>query len=62
MDKEPITLNGLNKIKDELIFLKEKKKKKTKRKGLIKKKKINILREEDIQNLTYYMIEEQNLD
>ena len=25
MDKEPITLNGLNKIKDELIFLKEKK-------------------------------------
>ena len=25
MDKEPITLNGLNKLKDELIFLKEKK-------------------------------------
>ena len=25
MDKEPITLNGLNKIKEELIFLKEKK-------------------------------------
>ena len=24
MDKEPITLNGLNKLKDELIFLKEK--------------------------------------
>ena len=26
MDKEPITLNGLNKLKEELIFLKEKKK------------------------------------
>ena len=25
MDKEPITLNGLNKLKDELVFLKEKK-------------------------------------
>ena len=25
MDKEPITLNGLNKLKQELIFLKEKK-------------------------------------
>ena len=25
MNKEPITLNGLNKLKDELIFLKEKK-------------------------------------
>ena len=25
MDKEPITINGLEKIKDELIFLKEKK-------------------------------------
>ena len=25
MDKEPITLNGLNKLKEELIFLKEKK-------------------------------------
>ena len=25
MDKEPITLNGLNKIKEELVFLKEKK-------------------------------------
>ena len=25
MDKEPITLNGLNKIKEQLIFLKEKK-------------------------------------
>ena len=25
MDKEPITLNGLNKLKDELIYLKEKK-------------------------------------
>ena len=24
MDKEPITLNGLNKLKEELIFLKEK--------------------------------------
>ena len=26
MDKEPITLNGLNKLKEELIYLKEKKK------------------------------------
>ena len=25
MEKEPITLNGLNKLKEELIFLKEKK-------------------------------------
>ena len=25
MDKEPITLNGLNKLKEELIFLKKKK-------------------------------------
>ena len=25
MDKEPITINGLEKIKDELVFLKEKK-------------------------------------
>ena len=25
MDKEPITLNGLNKLKEDLIFLKEKK-------------------------------------
>ncbi len=25
MDKEPITLNGLNKLKEELIFLKQKK-------------------------------------
>ena len=25
MDKEPITLNGLNKIKEELVLLKEKK-------------------------------------
>ena len=25
MDKEPITLNGLNELKDELVFLKEKK-------------------------------------
>ena len=25
MDKEPITLNGLNRLKDELVFLKEKK-------------------------------------
>ena len=25
MDKEPITLNGLNKLKEELTFLKEKK-------------------------------------
>ena len=25
MDKEPITLNGINKLKDELVFLKEKK-------------------------------------
>ena len=25
MNKEPITLNGLNKLKDELVFLKEKK-------------------------------------
>ena len=25
MDKEPITLNGLSKLKEELIFLKEKK-------------------------------------
>jgi len=25
MDKEPITINGLNKLKEELIFLKEKK-------------------------------------
>ena len=25
MDKEPITLNGLNKLKEELIYLKEKK-------------------------------------
>ena len=25
MDKEPITLNGLEKLKNELIFLKEKK-------------------------------------
>ena len=25
MDKEPITLNGLNKLKEELVFLKEKK-------------------------------------
>ena len=25
MDKEPITINGLKKIKEELIFLKEKK-------------------------------------
>ena len=25
MDKEPITLNGLNKLKDELVYLKEKK-------------------------------------
>ena len=24
MDKEPITINGLNKLKEELIFLKEK--------------------------------------
>ena len=26
MDKEPITLNGLNKLKEELIYLKKKKK------------------------------------
>tara|TARA_B100001059_G_C17640114_1_gene478927 strand:+ start:32 stop:193 length:162 start_codon:yes stop_codon:yes gene_type:complete len=25
MDKEPITLNGLKKLKEELVFLKEKK-------------------------------------
>ena len=25
MDKEPITLNGLNKLKEELVFLKKKK-------------------------------------
>ena len=25
MEKEPITLNGLNKLKEELVFLKEKK-------------------------------------
>ena len=25
MDKEPITLNGLNKLQEELIYLKEKK-------------------------------------
>ena len=25
MDKEPITINGLERIKDELVFLKEKK-------------------------------------
>ena len=25
MDKEPITLNGLEKLKEELVFLKEKK-------------------------------------
>ena len=25
MDKEPITLNGLNKLKEEIVFLKEKK-------------------------------------
>ena len=25
MDKEPITLNGLTKLKEELVFLKEKK-------------------------------------
>ena len=25
MNKEPITLNGLNKLKEELVFLKEKK-------------------------------------
>ena len=25
MDKEPITLNGLNRLKEELVFLKEKK-------------------------------------
>ncbi|HJM78452.1 MAG TPA: transcription elongation factor GreA, partial [Candidatus Pelagibacter bacterium] len=25
MNKEPITINGLEKIKDELVFLKEKK-------------------------------------
>ena len=25
MDREPITLNGLNKLKEELVFLKEKK-------------------------------------
>jgi len=26
MDKEPITLNGLEKLKEELVYLKEKKK------------------------------------
>jgi len=26
MDKEPITINGLEKLKEELVFLKEKKK------------------------------------
>ena len=26
MDKEPITLNGLNKLKEELVYLKKKKK------------------------------------
>ena len=26
MEKEPITINGLEKLKDELIYLKEKKK------------------------------------
>ena len=25
MDKEPITLNGLNRLEEELVFLKEKK-------------------------------------
>ena len=25
MDKEPITINGLDKLKEELVFLKEKK-------------------------------------
>ena len=28
MDKEPITLNGLNRLKEELVFLKEKKRQK----------------------------------
>ena len=31
MDKEPITFNGLNKLKEELVFLKEKEKQYIKR-------------------------------
>ena len=47
MDKEPITINGLKNLK---------------KNGLFMKKKNNILKEVDMQNLIYYMIEEQNLD
>ena len=46
MDKEPITLNGLEKLK---------------KNGLLKIKRLSILKEVDTQNLIYYLIEGQNL-
>ena len=47
MEKEPITVRGLEKLK---------------KNGLLKIKKINILKEEDMQNSIYYMTGVQNLD
>ena len=57
MIKEPITLNGLNRLKEELIFLKEK----LTKGGLWKIREDNLLNEVDMWNLTYYMIGAQNL-
>ena len=74
MDKEPITLNGLNKLKEELVFLKEKKRPEivaaiaeARSHGDLKKmlnimqlKKSNLITREELQKLTI-LLQEQML-
>ena len=76
MDKEPITVEGLEKLKLELNQLKNIKRPqivaaiaearshgdlKENYNGVIKIKKNNCIKEEDMLNLTFYMIEVRSL-
>ena len=58
MEKEPITIKGLEKLKKELILLKEK----IKKNGQRKIRKFSMRNGVDMLNSIYFMIKGQNLD
>ena len=65
MDKEPITLNGLNKLKEEIVFLKEKKLLKQDLMEILKKmlntmpqKRSSLLMKVELQKLMISLLEQ----